>query len=179
MCRLELENPSTKKFTYGTSFVKSRNFKNYRRIKNRKGKVPITEANEPVVSNEVSRIQRPKISTPFSSERILSSTASTRNDLESTCIPYVRSSDLISGNSRMLRFLCLKSQPAISGSATSRNQPVKISEWYDGKKIITTVTWQFKNMRKRKFSAQSQNLSPLKPDKLKKPLFCDGLRVAF
>ncbi|SZF03131.1 unnamed protein product [Blumeria hordei] len=169
MCRLGLENPSTKKFTYGTSFVKSHKFKNYSRIRNRKEKVPIiTEAKEPLVSSKCSRIPRPKISTPFSSERILSSTASTRNNLKSTCIPYVRSSDLISGNSKIPRLLCLKSQASISGSATPRKQPVKVIELHDRTKIITQATVQLKNLRKRKLSAQSQNSSPLKPDKLKK-----------
>ncbi|EPQ63844.1 hypothetical protein BGT96224_Ac30290 [Blumeria graminis f. sp. tritici 96224] len=169
MCRLELENPSTEKYTLGASFVKFRKFKNCRRIRDRKEKVPIiTEANNPVVSSAYSRIPRPKFSTPLWSQRILSSTASKRKDSKSTYIPYVRSSDLISGNSKIPRLLCLKSQATVSGSATSRKQPTKASELYDGKKIITQATGQFKNMRKRKLSAQSQNSSPLKPDKLKK-----------
>ncbi|CAD6504054.1 BgTH12-05791 [Blumeria graminis f. sp. triticale] len=169
MCRLELENPSTEKYTCGASFFKFRKFKNCRRIRNRIERVPIiTEANDPVVDSEYSRIPRPKISTLLLSERILTSSASRVKDPKSTCIPYARSSDLISGNSKIPRLLCLKSQATISGSATSRKQPAKASELYDRKKIITQATGHFKNMRKRKLSAQSRNSSPIKPDKLKK-----------
>ncbi|CAD6501486.1 BgTH12-01738 [Blumeria graminis f. sp. triticale] len=169
MCRLELENPSPEKYTRGSSFMIFSKCKNCTR--NQDGKetlIIITESDELAVNYEWSGIPKPKLSTPLSSERILSSTASSKRDPKSTYIPHVRSSDLVRGKSKIPRLMRPNSQAAISYSTRPRKQSVKGTESNQRKKIVTTAAGQSKIVRKPNLSVSSQKVSPHKPNKFKK-----------
>ncbi|SZF03175.1 unnamed protein product [Blumeria hordei] len=174
MCRLELDNPSPEKYTRGSSFMVFGKCKNCTR--NNDGNetlIVITKSNETAANNEWSGIPKPKLSMPLSSERNLSSTASSKRDPKSTYIPHVRSSDLVMGKSKIPRLMRPKSQATISCSTRPRLHSVKgvelkeRKERKERKKIVAAVTEQSKNIRKPNLSVQSQKVSPPKPDKLK------------
>ncbi|CAD6504061.1 BgTH12-05798 [Blumeria graminis f. sp. triticale] len=169
MCRLELENPSPNKYTRGSSFMIFNKCKNCKR--NQDGNetlIIITESDEPAVNNEWSGIPKPKLSTPLASERIFSSTASSKRDPKSTYIPHVRSSDLVGGKSKIPRLKRLKFQAAISCSTRPRKKPAKGNESNERKENFTAATVQSKNIRKPNLPVPSQKVSPSKPDRFKK-----------
>ncbi|CAD6504064.1 BgTH12-05802 [Blumeria graminis f. sp. triticale] len=169
MCRLELENPSPKKYTRGSSFMIFNKCKNCKRSQDGKETlIIITESDEPAVNNEWSGIPKPKLSTPLASERIFSSTASSKRDSKSTYIPHVRSSDLVGGKSKIPRLMRPKFQAAISCSTRPRKKPAKWNESNERKENFTAATVQSKNIRKPNLPVPSQKVSPPKTDRFKK-----------
>ncbi|SZF03134.1 unnamed protein product [Blumeria hordei] len=182
MCRLELDNPSPEKYTRGSSFMVFNKCKNCARNENgnengNETLIVITESNESAVNDKWSGIPKPKLSTPLSSERVLSSTPSSKRDPKSIYIPHVRSSDLVMGKSKIPRLMRPKSQATISGLTLPGKKSVKGVELKERKKIVTAVAGQSKNIRKPNLSVQSQKVSSPKLDKFKKTPASSGVRV--
>ncbi|SZF03129.1 unnamed protein product [Blumeria hordei] len=177
MCRLELDNPCPEKYTRGSSFMVFNKCKYCARNEDCKETlIVITESNESTVNNEWLGIPKPKLSTPLSSERVLS-TPSSKRDPKSIYIPHVRSSDLVMGKSKIPRLMRPKSQATISDLTQPGKKSVKGVELKERKKIVTAVARQSKNIRKPNISVQSQKVSSPKPDKFKKTPASSGVRV--